>query len=170
RLPNPWDWALVRGTVSGSLEGLLAALPTLRTGEALIIGESVQLPMRVLITPPAGGLPNSCDPKVVDVDGPGGWTQRRSPSDYAAVVAAWRGQSTTVGEGIVVERQPVESKSACSCGYDDQNEILEIEFMKSGTYQYYDVPRVVYEDLMAAESFGTYLNANIKGVYRYARI
>lgn len=170
RLPNPTDRSHVTSTVSDSLEGLLSALPILRTGEAIITGESVQLPMRVLIQPPAAGLPNSCDPQVVDVDGPGGWTQKRSPSDYATVVEAWRGQTSIIGEVIAMERTPVESSSAVNCGYDEEASILEIEFKKSGVYQYFDVPRHEYEALMAAESFGTYLNASIKGAYRYARV
>ncbi len=45
RLTNPTDRSHITGAVSDNLEGLLSALPILRTGEALIVGEGVQLPV-----------------------------------------------------------------------------------------------------------------------------
>ena len=48
---------------------------------------------------------------------------------------------------------------------------MQVEF-KNGVYQYFDVPLSVYEDLMnpPGGSHGIYLNANIKGQYRDARL
>ena len=49
--------------------------------------------------------------------------------------------------------------------------ILEVEFLNGFIYQYYDVPEVLYEGIMSAESHGKYLNEYIKkGGYRFERV
>ncbi|MFZ2151379.1 MAG: KTSC domain-containing protein [Candidatus Absconditicoccaceae bacterium] len=68
-----------------------------------------------------------------------------------------------------MDRIKVKSSNLISVGYDEENEILEIEF-DSGIYQYYKVPLKVYEGLMDAISLGTYLNKYVKGVYKYKQI
>ena len=42
----------ITGAASDNLKGLFDMLPILRTGEAIIVGEAVSLPMRTLIDPP----------------------------------------------------------------------------------------------------------------------
>lgn len=69
-----------------------------------------------------------------------------------------------------MERVQVGSSNIASIGYDSNSETLEIEFLKGGLYQYYDVPMHVYDELMSASSHGTYFAANIKGTYRYSKI
>ena len=98
RLANDADRGHVTGAASDNLKGLFDMLPVLRTGEAIIVGEAVSLPVRTLISPPAPNRrPDSADPRVVvrfdaedGYDGPGGWGQPRDPSDYAAMVRQWR--------------------------------------------------------------------------------
>ena len=67
-------------------------------------------------------------------------------------------------------RNSVQSSNLSSVGYDSENQILEIEFKKSGIYQYYKVPLNVYNGLMNASSHGEYFNAYIKGVYDFKKI
>ncbi|WP_250633640.1 ATP-binding protein [Pinirhizobacter soli] len=101
RLSNSTDRGHVKGAASDNLDGLFAMLPVLRTGEAIIVGEAVNLPVRTLIDRPgARRRPDSTDPKVVvpgtEADGyesPGGWNQRRDPADYAEAVELWRRQN-----------------------------------------------------------------------------
>ena len=102
RLANDSDRGHVTSAASDNLKGLLDMLPVLRTGEAVIVGEAVSLPIRTLIDPPSKNRrPDSEDPRVVargslDADGydaPGGWNQKRDVPDYAAVVRLWRKQS-----------------------------------------------------------------------------
>ena len=101
RLANDTDRGHITSAASDNLKGLFEMLPVLRTGEAIIVGEAVSLPVRTLISPPAKGKrPDSVDPRVVvrgdmsdGFDGPAGWSQRRDPSDYAAMVRQWRKQS-----------------------------------------------------------------------------
>jgi hypothetical protein len=71
-------------------------LPILRTGEAIIVGESVHIPTRTMVkAPPRNQRPDSQDPVVYDDFGPGGWNKNRErePSDYGEVVELWRKQS-----------------------------------------------------------------------------
>ena len=54
--------------------------------------------------------------------------------------------------------------------YDEKAHVLTVEFKNGGTYNYYDVPQMVYEQMNAASSKGQFLAQNIKGAYRYARV
>jgi DNA helicase HerA-like ATPase len=93
RLTNAADRSHVTGAVTDNLTGLLSMLPVLRTGEAVIVGEAVRLPLRALIeSPPAFRRPDSGDPLVYDASGPGGWNRQREPSKYDEVVEVWRRQ------------------------------------------------------------------------------
>ena len=91
RLSNSTDRNHIEGAVSDNLSGLVAMLPVLRTGEAIVLGEAVPLPMRALIDRP-GSLPDSTDPKVSGSSSIGGWDKSREPSDYSDVVERWRSQ------------------------------------------------------------------------------
>lgn len=94
RLANSSDRQHVAGVVSEHLKGLLDMLPILRTGEAIVVGESVHLPLRALITPPPPNRrPDSADPVVFQTEGPGGWNRAREPQDYDEVVSVWRKQN-----------------------------------------------------------------------------
>ena len=102
RLANDIDRGHVTSAASDNLKGLFEMLPVLRTGEAVIVGEAVSLPVRTLIDPPAKNRrPDSVDPRVVvrgslqedGFEGPGGWNQKRDKMDYVAMVRQWRKQS-----------------------------------------------------------------------------
>jgi hypothetical protein len=102
RLANEVDRGQVAGAASDNLKGLFDMLPVLRTGEAIIVGEAVSLPIRTLIDPPdTNRQPDSGDPRVVvrgdpNVDGyegEGGWAVPRHAEDYAIVMRQWRKQT-----------------------------------------------------------------------------
>jgi len=69
-----------------------------------------------------------------------------------------------------MNRIPVSSSNVATVGYDSETQTLEIEFNNGGVYQYFDVSQDIYEALISADSVGKFLNANIKGYYRYARV
>jgi len=69
-----------------------------------------------------------------------------------------------------MQRYPVISSNITEVGYSDEHQILELLFSSGMTYQYFDVPRRIFEELLQAESIGRYVNANIKGNFRYARL
>jgi hypothetical protein len=69
-----------------------------------------------------------------------------------------------------MERVNVDSTSLESLGYDEDSETLEVEFKNGTLYQYFDVPRNVFEALRDAGSVGAYLASNVKGHYRFSRV
>jgi len=103
RLTNEADRSQIKACASDNLEGLFSMLSILRTGEALVVGEAVGLPIRALIAaPPKGRRPDSGDPMVVvplGEDGKpiqqGGWKDTVSAENFAALVACWRTQDVS---------------------------------------------------------------------------
>ena len=69
-----------------------------------------------------------------------------------------------------MERTNVSSSKIASVGYDLSTSTLEVEFTSGDVYEYYDVHEHEYDGLMGASSHDAYLNQNIKGLYRYARV
>ena len=174
RLANEKDRGHVRSAVSDNLDGLLSMLPILRTGEAIIVGESVRLPVRTIIPPPPKNRrPDSSDPLVVtNGNSPGGWDNPKNQEDYSEVVTVWRRQDpqSPKRKDTTMERTPVESSNIESIGYDEANNVLEIEFNSGAVYQYFDVPEPTYAAFLAAGSKGQFLHQEIKDVFRYAQV
>ncbi len=50
-------------------------------------------------------------------------------------------------------------------GYDEAKETLMVIFNSGKTYQYSEVPKEVYEELLAADSKGSYLRECVIGCY-----
>jgi KTSC domain len=70
-----------------------------------------------------------------------------------------------------MRRRLVTSSVLVSVGYDEATSTLEAAFVEGGVYQYFEVPREVYEGLMAAASHGAYFDARVKQAgYRYTKI
>jgi hypothetical protein len=69
-----------------------------------------------------------------------------------------------------MRRQSVTSSNISEVGYDGDRRILEVLFNNGHIYQYFDVPPQIHAALIQAGSVGQFLNANIKGSYRYARV
>jgi len=67
-----------------------------------------------------------------------------------------------------MKRIPVESSSIKSAGYEIKSNMLEVEFTSGAIYQYHDVPKRVYDELI--EQKGKYLAANIKGIYKFSKV
>ena len=88
RLTNSSDQSIVKASAPDNLISLIDLLPSLRTGEALVIGEAVKIPTRVripLMTP----RPTSEDPKLVEC-----WLKTfiHNANDYKQVVTSQREQ------------------------------------------------------------------------------
>lgn len=106
RLTNDSDQSQVSKCASDSLKGLFSTLPILRTGEALIVGEAVNMPIRAIIDRPAEGRrPDSDDPMVVvpkndkgERTKSGGWTEQVKDENYKPLVDAWRKQDPQAGK------------------------------------------------------------------------
>ncbi len=70
----------------------------------------------------------------------------------------------------MTDMQFVDSSNIEAIGYDPEAQELHVRFLKSGdTYVYSDVNHSVFDELMQAESKGSYLNRRIKGNYQYRK-
>lgn len=100
RLTNSNDRGIIANTVSDNLSNLVNMLPILKTGESIIVGEAVRMPMRAVITyPDINNRPDSNDPEVASEEtGKGGW---KTPlvikeEDFKNIERAWRLQNVNI--------------------------------------------------------------------------
>lgn len=63
----------------------------------------------------------------------------------------------------------VKSSNIVSTAYNDATRALYLKFHNGATYRYHDVPRWVFDELLAAASHGRYANKNICHSFRYER-
>lgn len=65
-----------------------------------------------------------------------------------------------------MKRFRVESTALRSVGYDPERKVLELEFKDNGAvWQYFKLPKSVYNKFIHAESLGNYFVTHIKGKY-----
>ena len=67
-----------------------------------------------------------------------------------------------------MEMKEVVSSNIHSVGYE--NGILQIQYRGGGIYNYFDVPKTLFEHLMKAESKGRFVNANINKKFKYEKL
>jgi DNA helicase HerA-like ATPase len=84
RLSNSEDQGAIKTALPDAVAALAAVLPSLRTHEAIISGEAVVLPARVVIDEP-DPWPQAEDPSLTP------WRDESSVPDVAPALAAWRG-------------------------------------------------------------------------------
>jgi hypothetical protein len=69
-----------------------------------------------------------------------------------------------------MEREYVDSSMITCFWYDEENEILFLEYRSNGQcWQYFDVPKYIFEELRSADSKGKYIRANILKHYGESR-
>ena len=64
----------------------------------------------------------------------------------------------------------LESTTLNSVAYDCAGQVLRLEFRSRAVYCYFGVPPSVHQDLLAADSKGSYFNRNIRGRFPYRRL
>lgn len=185
RLSNHTDRSHITGAITDNLEGLTNMLPILRTGEALILGEAVKLPMRTMIeAPPKGKRPDSQDPIVCDEEtnpdlsptvGGGGWNSPNDiNSDYIPFISSWRRQSPIVSKHLNTDKMEnfsaFESSNISLLSYDTATGTLQVTFHNGSIYQYFDVPANKWEDFKRAGSKGQFLHQQIKDQHRFVKM
>ncbi len=89
RLTNPVDQNYIRRLVADTFPGLENLLPSLRPGEALLVGDSVPMPLRVQMDPPKPE-PTSADIKFFDK-----WKLSSASTQVSDVVRRWWNQERT---------------------------------------------------------------------------
>jgi DNA helicase HerA-like ATPase len=88
RLTNTNDQSIVKSSAPDNLISLIDLLPSLRTGEAIVVGEAIKIPSRVRVKLHQP-RPTSDDPKLIE-----GWSKdyTENQDDYKQVVTAIREQ------------------------------------------------------------------------------
>lgn len=69
-----------------------------------------------------------------------------------------------------VKMIPVSSSNILAVGYDEDNEIVHVQFLNNSEYIYKGVHQHEFDGLLNAPSVGSYLHRNFKNVYPYERI
>jgi len=64
----------------------------------------------------------------------------------------------------------VPSRLLAAMAYDQDQTVLQLEFRDRAVYQYFQVPRQTYQDLLRADSKGAYFNRHIRNVFHCARL
>ena len=69
-----------------------------------------------------------------------------------------------------MDRIPVSSSNIASIGYDENQMVLEVEFLNSRIYHYEGVPEYVFNDFLNSGSKGSFFYSNIRNTYPYSRV
>jgi hypothetical protein len=69
-----------------------------------------------------------------------------------------------------MEMQFVDSSNIERIGYNSNSNTLRIEFKSNRTYDYFNVPESVFNELRSASSVGGYHAKNIKDSFSYTEI
>ena len=71
----------------------------------------------------------------------------------------------------MVEMIYVESSNLQAVGFDESQNSLFVEFKKSGTYQYFNVDKSIFDGMLIADSKGKYFDQYVKKAgYNYSRV
>jgi len=84
RLTNPDDQNYVKRLLPDSLGNLTDILPSLKTGEALLIGDSIVMPSIVKIEECTDHMPSSNDIKYIEI-----WKEKWKDANFGDVVKQW---------------------------------------------------------------------------------
>ena len=69
-----------------------------------------------------------------------------------------------------MNRKPAYPTYIFAAGYDHNTNTLEVELQSGAVYQYYDLPKKIYDEFEQAKSKTRYYNANIRDVYAFSRV
>ena len=76
----------------------------------------------------------------------------------------------TTREWRAIRIASLDSSSIAAAGYDAASRTLRLRYVGGRTYDYFDVPSDVYDDLLASSSKGQFVNWNVKPNYRYSQV
>ena len=64
-----------------------------------------------------------------------------------------------------MNRESVKSSMLKSVGYDESQGILQVEFNNGKVFDYFNVPPVVFREMMESDSAGKYFHKNVKSSF-----
>ena len=68
-----------------------------------------------------------------------------------------------------MNRIGVESSNIKAIGYNEVDQIMEVEFKSGQVYTYIEVPKPAYDNLMASDSKGACFNVTIRNKYKFQK-
>jgi hypothetical protein len=68
------------------------------------------------------------------------------------------------------EMHMVDSSNVEAVGYDAENAAIHVRFLGGDTYVYSGADQGTFEELLSADSVGSYLNRVIKPNYEYSKL
>jgi uncharacterized protein len=105
RLTDDYDQEMVERLLPESLSGIVGVLPALEPGEAVVVGDAMLLPTRIMFDPPAVRPASATQPY---------WSQwREQPSSRDAIV-----------DGVEALRRQLRAPSTVFASLPDQNDVL----------------------------------------------
>lgn len=69
-----------------------------------------------------------------------------------------------------IEMRPVTSSNVSKIGHDEDSKTLAVEFNDGSVYHYENVPKDVYDDILASKSVGKYIHSAVKGTYKHKKL
>lgn len=66
---------------------------------------------------------------------------------------------------MTITKTYTDSKVVASVEYEEETQILQVEFITGKKWRYFDFPKQMWDDLLAAPSVGSFIS-KIKGHYR----
>ena len=69
-----------------------------------------------------------------------------------------------------VEFYPMQSSNVAEAGYDGDEMVLYVRFLKGALYYYEGVPPDVWDQFISTDSAGKFIHTHLKGRYPYGRI
>ena len=76
-------------------------------------------------------------------------------------------RNVTIKPRFLMLSTAVESTTLSTVAYQPLDQVLCLEFRSRAVYCYFGVPQSVYQDLLAADSKGSYFNRYIRGRFPY---
>ena len=73
-------------------------------------------------------------------------------------------------DGKTIDMDYVEGKTLSTVGYDEEAQVLAIEFTRGPVHVYNGVPKDVYDELMKASSADIFFDEKIRNCYKNRRV
>jgi hypothetical protein len=90
------------------------------------------------------------------------------PAIMASSVQSFCGENSKEHQSM--QLSTIDSTMLYAIGYDEATQTMDVVFNTGGIYRYTDVPKHVYDSLLAAPSKGRYMQDNVIGSYPYQRL
>lgn len=69
-----------------------------------------------------------------------------------------------------ITKEITNSSQVTKVGYNEETKTLTVTFKTGKSYEYYEVHKHTFDELLTAESIGKYLNQFVKPVYKYKAV